>query len=657
MSENQIIEEFVVTARKWRPQRYSDVVGQEHITRTLQNSIKTGRIHHAYLFCGPRGVGKTTTARIHARAVNCANMIDFEPCNECASCKAVLEGKSLDIMEIDGASNNSVDDVRNLKDNAKYPPVMGKYKMYIVDEVHMLSTSAFNALLKILEEPPPHLLFVFATTESHKVPATIISRCQKFDFKRMEIPNIVSQLQYISNRENITIDEQSLVSIAKKGDGSMRDSQSIFDQVIAFCGKNITYTALTDALHLIDEEFFFRISDAAIAKNTAVMFDIVSEVINRGYDIQECLLGLVDHYRNILTLKATGNKKLIESSQDIIDRYYENIKLFTEEDLIRIINHIQTSIRELKISSQPRIKFETTLVQIAKMSTVYEVSYLVSLLKSALASGNLSDEVKKKSPELERLEKQQKIEESAIADIDRLKNSYLATTKFFKHGLKIDQVEELHQSYLDKKIELSAEYLKENWAKASYYLAQNVPGFGNVVNGKIRFFDSELMFVFNTKTIMSLAEDAEEQYKIKLAEFFNGRIILRFELNSEDYDKIHDKIYIDETYNEVNYNSTIDSKAINVMRPLIRQEPDENQKNYHSINIEKSIDLSKDISNNLQKNESSQNLKENHSSLRMQSGNDNFPEKMNVNSNPDLEGKHPVEITLIKKFKAMEIIK
>ncbi len=385
-------QEFVVTARKWRPQQFKDVVGQEHITQTLQNSIRTGRVHHANLFCGPRGVGKTTTARIHARALNCLNPQNFEPCNECESCLAILSNTSMDVIEIDGASNNSVDDIRKLRENAKYPPSVGKYKMFIIDEVHMLSTSAFNALLKILEEPPKHLLFVFATTESHKVPATIISRCQRFDFRRMEIESIVNQLKYISSKEGITIDEASLVTIAKKGDGSMRDSQSIFDRAIAFCGKDVKFTELANSLHLIDEEFYFKIGKYIKDKSIGELFLSINEIMNKGYDLTECLRGLIEYYRNILTIKETNNPKLIDSTEDYVRRYKSEADEIPRGDILRYINYLIITEKEIKFAAQPRIKFELALVQLASMNSVLEIEVLINELKQLkqfIADGNL----------------------------------------------------------------------------------------------------------------------------------------------------------------------------------------------------------------------------------------------------------------------------
>jgi DNA polymerase-3 subunit gamma/tau len=388
-------EQYIVTARKWRPQRFADVVGQEHVTRTLRNAVETKRIHHAYIFNGPRGVGKTTTARIMAKAVNCENLgADCEPCNQCSSCVEINTGRSFDVIEIDGASNNSVDDVRKLRDNAKYPPAKGQHKMYIIDEVHMLSTSAFNALLKTLEEPPKHLLFVFATTEPHKVPATILSRCQRFDFRRMQVDEIAVQLRHIATQEGITIDDESLAVIGKKGDGSMRDSQSIFDQVIAFCGKHVEYGRVNEALNLIDQEFYFSVSEAIREHDVARILDIAREVFTRGYDLQECLSGLAEHFRNILTVLATGDTRLIEASKLHREQYAREAVLFAQADVLQFMSLIIATERDLRFAPQPRLRLEFALVQMAKMDSAVQIGELLAELSE------MKSELKKKLDDL-----------------------------------------------------------------------------------------------------------------------------------------------------------------------------------------------------------------------------------------------------------------
>lgn len=397
MSESK---EFLVTARKWRPRLYSDVVGQGHITKTLKNSISSDRVHHAYLFSGPRGVGKTTTARIHAIALN-NHTEDYEPDLNSELAKQLSEGRAMDIIEIDGASNNSVDDVRRLRENAKYPPVNGKYKVYIIDEVHMLSDSAFNALLKIIEEPPPHLVFILATTEPQKIPATILSRCQRYNFRRMEIEEIVDQLSMIAKAEGLTIDEESLQIIARKGDGSMRDSQSIFDQAIAFCGRDIKYTELASALNLIDEMFYFRISEAIINHNIIEIFAITNEIVSHGYDVKECMSGLLEHFRNILTVVTTTKTDLIKTSKSFKEKYIELAHKMAKADLLRLMELASRTENDLRFASTPSIKFETALVQMASMDKAKDIE---TLLKEVMKLNNVelpdNPEPEKKKTEL-----------------------------------------------------------------------------------------------------------------------------------------------------------------------------------------------------------------------------------------------------------------
>jgi DNA polymerase III subunit gamma/tau len=382
---------YQVTARKWRPMIFDDVVGQSHVTNTLRNAIASNRVAHAYIFSGTRGCGKTTTARILARALNCLSPVKQNPDNTCEVCTEIIEGRGLDVIEIDGASNRGVDEIRNLRDSVRYTPTHGKYKIYIIDEVHMLTKEAFNALLKTLEEPPTHIVFIFATTEVHKVPMTILSRCQRFDFRRIAIDEIVNTLTTIANAENITIQNDALMVIAKRADGSLRDAQSIFDQVRSFCGSDIKTAELLKAFNVVDQENYFRVSDILKSHDTQSAIQLVDEVINSGYDLREFVSGLTEHLRNFLIVRSTESTQLIEVSENYKKRYEKEANQFTEQDLLRYIRQTNELDQSLRWTSQPRYQLEAGLIQMAKMESSVQIGELlqqIELLKKKMSSNS-----------------------------------------------------------------------------------------------------------------------------------------------------------------------------------------------------------------------------------------------------------------------------
>ena len=368
--------EFVVTARKWRPKKFSELIGQEHITTTLQNSIKNNRIAHAYLFTGPRGVGKTSTARIFAKVLNCLNPKETEPCNECELCNDIQSNQSLDIIEIDGASNRGIDEIRTLRESVKYAPTRGKYKVYIIDEVHMLTKESFNAFLKTLEEPPAHTIFIFATTDVHKVPLTIISRCQRFDFRRIQLNTIKSALKNIADSEKIKIDDKTLSIIAKKADGSLRDAESYFDQVVAFCDEKIDPITVSKMLNLIDDDIYFRISDAVLVKNFKTVFEITNEIYENGWNFIDFMEGLLEHFRNILTVVLNKKTDLIETAEANKLRYTDYEEKFSANDILRLLNFLTKVQQDLRFSQNHKLKIEIALshlVGLEKTSTLSEI--------------------------------------------------------------------------------------------------------------------------------------------------------------------------------------------------------------------------------------------------------------------------------------------
>jgi DNA polymerase-3 subunit gamma/tau len=364
--------DYLVTARKYRPSLFKEVVAQEHVTDTLKNAIKLDRLAHAYLFSGPRGIGKTTAARILAKAINCETPREeredgAEPCCECDSCTSFEEGRSLNVFEMDAASNNKVDDIRELREKVRIPPQGDQKKVYILDEVHMLSNQAFNALLKTLEEPPSHALFIFATTEPHKVLATILSRCQRFDFRRIPVPRIVSRLREICETEGVEADEESLMLLARKGNGALRDALSAFDQALSLCGDTLEYGELAQAMGVVDQDLYFDLTDHVAEKNTAGVLELVRHVVRSGYDLQEFLVGLAEHLRNLLVAHSLGGDALEGVAEATRTQYVQEADRFGEADLLRLLTVAGDAEDEVKNSPQPRLKLETTLLTMAQM--------------------------------------------------------------------------------------------------------------------------------------------------------------------------------------------------------------------------------------------------------------------------------------------------
>ncbi len=363
------MENFVVSARKYRPDTFQTVVAQASITNTLKNAIKGGQLAHAYLFCGPRGVGKTTCARIFAKTINCTNLsAETEACNECDSCKAFNTNRSFNIHELDAASNNSVDDIRNLTDQVRIPPQMGKYSVYIIDEVHMLSSQAFNAFLKTLEEPPNHAIFILATTEKHKIIPTILSRCQIFDFNRIGVSDISKHLEYVAQRESVDAEIEGLNVIAQKADGAMRDALSIFDQVVSFSGKKITYQDVISNLNVLDYDYYFKLVDQFQKNEVPDVLMTFNEILNHGFDGHHFITGLSNHLRDLLVCKNAETTQLLEVGGETKERYRQQAQSAESGFLLQALQISNECDMQYKASMNKRLLIELSLIRIAQLT-------------------------------------------------------------------------------------------------------------------------------------------------------------------------------------------------------------------------------------------------------------------------------------------------
>ena len=378
--------------RRWRPKTFEEIIGQERITRTLQNAIKTGRTSHAYLFAGHRGTGKTTTARIFAKALNCAKGPIPTPCNECAPCEAISRGVSMDVIEIDGASNTSVDDVRDLKEKIVLAPTESRYKVYIIDEVHMLSTSAFNALLKTLEEPPAHAVFILVTTEPHRIPPTVLSRCQRFDFRRVSFAEITTRLRTIAKEDGIAIDEAALAQIVRNADGSVRDAESVLDQLSAYTDGKIDRALVTSVLGLVDDDTAASFADATIARDIAATLRLAQEATDAGKDIRQLLRTLLEHFRDLLLVKTCG-----PAASDILDAPVERFTQLQAQvegtgvaELLRAVRVLNDAVSDSRWSTQPRLALEVALIRLARPEMDPSTEGLLARIERLEAGGGVA---------------------------------------------------------------------------------------------------------------------------------------------------------------------------------------------------------------------------------------------------------------------------
>jgi DNA polymerase-3 subunit gamma/tau len=366
--------DYIVSARKYRPQTFESVVGQQALTQTLQNAIRQNHLAHAYLFCGPRGVGKTTCARIFAKTINCLNPQNgFDACNECESCKAFNEQRSFNIHELDAASNNSVEDIRSLIDQVRIPPQIGKYSVYIIDEVHMLSAGAFNALLKTLEEPPSYAIFILATTEKHKVLPTILSRCQVYDFNRITVPDTIAYLQSVAAKEGITVSEEALNVVAQKADGGMRDALSIFDQLVAFCGTTITYERTIEVLNVLNADYYFSLVDHALAHNVSGALLLFNEVLNHGFDASHFVTGFAQHLRDVLVSKDPQTLPLLETSDAVRARYAAQAQHCHPVWIFQALDILNTCDINYRTARNKRLTVELALVKLCQLGVAQQI--------------------------------------------------------------------------------------------------------------------------------------------------------------------------------------------------------------------------------------------------------------------------------------------
>ncbi len=514
------MENFIVSARKYRPATFSSVIGQKSIASTLKNAIKNNHLAHAYLFCGPRGVGKTTCARIFAKTINCLSLHnDIEPCNECESCNSFNSNRSFNIHELDAASNNSVEDIRSLIDQVRIPPQLGKYSIYIIDEVHMLSSQAFNAFLKTLEEPPAHAIFILATTEKHKIIPTILSRCQIFDFNRIGIDDISNYLAYVAKCENITADPDALNIIAQKADGAMRDALSYFDQIVSFSGNEVNYQSVIANLNVLDYEYYFRLTDSFLGhdyKNTLIIFD---EVLNKGFDGHHFITGLARHFRDILVGKNAETVKLLEVGDGIKEKYQKQSTKCSLPFLFQALNIANACDLSYKNCQDKRLQVELALINISKIN-----------FQNTQTAEHIEPKEHHKTDETVELKKNENQEivpdtKSKISSIS-IKDALKADTRKAEIETKIEEPKiELTKQIEAQSSEFTLEQLIDVWNQFAESLKTEKPRLYHMLKGSEPVKKSTETIAFSVKN--SLQAEAIEKIQADIISFIITKLHIK----------------------------------------------------------------------------------------------------------------------------------
>lgn len=545
-AEKQFIMEYIVSARKYRPMSFDSVVGQQALTTTLKNTVKSGKLAHAYLFCGPRGVGKTTCARIFAKAINCQNPTpDGEACNECESCKAFNEQRSYNIFELDAASNNGVEHIKTLMEQTRIPPQVGKYKVFIIDEVHMLSSQAFNAFLKTLEEPPAHVVFILATTEKHKILPTIISRCQIYDFERMTTANIVNHLKMVADKEGVSYEMEALNVIAEKADGGMRDALSVFDQTVSFCQGNITYQKVIEDLNVLDSENYFNIIDLALANKVSDIMVLLNNVINKGFDGGHLIGGLASHVRNVLMAKDKQTLPLLEVSEQQRAKYEEQAARCDQKFLytaLKIMNECDVNYRQ---SSNKRLLVELTLIEIAQITQEETPGdgrsprRLKSLFQKIVVNIQPKPAVQVAGAEKDKPKAQQTVGQQPAAETaHRIKmNGILTTYKSLVETKRTTYAVEPETEVESGESKFTQEDLEREWIVMCQRMPQNMAGMAarmrNIKPSITEYPNIEL--AVSNQTLLNQIDEIKSRIRASMAkQLNNGKISFSLVLNENN---------------------------------------------------------------------------------------------------------------------------